>query len=294
MEYTYAAWISLSGHGVGSLIRVEGLSLDNFKQFYESMVKDLNLQGWDKHAATPNRPNVLSYDPNIFINPFSQVYSSSLTLEMPGLTSIIEMPLHVNIVSPARSLVFQTTLPEYNEDCVYIPEGRPFFAATLPFRSRGIVHIPVGNRNNVLSTFINNLILLNPEADHRQIFNIVNSINQSYCQKPLPNSELNTIIAKKIKNRETLKPQHVKLKKYWTNPKAANRWQAYISKRKEPNRLKLEEFLADELFNLTEPVTLKDVSKLSGVPYATLKRHAHVDSEYRRIIDEFNSSCRTN
>ncbi|WP_157503409.1 hypothetical protein [Flavobacterium gilvum] len=62
-----AAWKSLSNTGYGILVRVNGLTTDNFYDSYDAISKELGLSS-DVGARKPTQPNILSYDPNIYIN----------------------------------------------------------------------------------------------------------------------------------------------------------------------------------------------------------------------------------
>ena len=74
----FACYKSFGGKGLGIIVQVENMDLYNFKSFYESIINDLGLNNYyDKCAAKATQPNALSYDPNLYYNSNSFIYSLS-------------------------------------------------------------------------------------------------------------------------------------------------------------------------------------------------------------------------
>ena len=74
-EYIFATWLSVSGTGRVILVRVEGLSSDNFKATYSQVSELLGVET-DKDAAKATQYNIHSYDPELFHNENSLVFKA--------------------------------------------------------------------------------------------------------------------------------------------------------------------------------------------------------------------------
>lgn len=70
-----STWKSLSETGFGILVKVVGLTKDNFSDTYNAISNQLGLVS-DKGARKPIQPNILSFDPNIYINYDSIVFTA--------------------------------------------------------------------------------------------------------------------------------------------------------------------------------------------------------------------------
>ena len=70
LSFVKAVWRSFGGNGIGCLIKVDGLTVDNYKSTWNSLYKLFNERfGFKLDAQTKDitRINVLSFDPDIFI-----------------------------------------------------------------------------------------------------------------------------------------------------------------------------------------------------------------------------------
>lgn len=67
--FVKAVWSSFGGKGIGFLVKVENLTVKNFKTTWEAISKQFTSRGIEIDAATKDitRLNVISYDPDIFI-----------------------------------------------------------------------------------------------------------------------------------------------------------------------------------------------------------------------------------
>lgn len=75
LKFVKAVWKSVSGKGFGFLMKVEELNLNNFKSTWNSLYDFFLKRGVKLDAQTKDvtRPNVISYDPNIFIRDNDEV-----------------------------------------------------------------------------------------------------------------------------------------------------------------------------------------------------------------------------
>ena len=73
--YIYACWKSLSETGLGILVKVDGLSLNNFKDTYLRIGDMLGIQ-MDLGACKATQQTVQSYDPNLYKNKDSLIFQA--------------------------------------------------------------------------------------------------------------------------------------------------------------------------------------------------------------------------
>jgi len=290
-QWVYAAWYSLSGTGLGVLVKVDGMPIDQdeFNQAYEQVGLGIGFSGWDKVAATRGRCNVLSHDENAYLNQDSSTFKIKPFLsevkKVKGTSNntlaAVSSPFHFfeeeifnapAIESGDGMLITQSRLASYPQECVYIPEGAPFYSCYIPFGADGRpTKISNGQRNQVLSAFCHNLICLNPNAEESHIMYFMKKINQFHCAKPLTPAELVGIVKNKFRRRSTLTPMGTRIKKYWVRPGSQNALKAYHTTRSESTKAKVYEFIGDQLMNLSGKITMKRLASEIGISVPTLR-----------------------
>jgi len=78
-----AAWISAGGKGVGCLVQVQGLDLNNYSSTYLYYGSQL-FEGFDSACVNPGRKVCFSYDPEIYINDQAEVLPALPTYNNEG------------------------------------------------------------------------------------------------------------------------------------------------------------------------------------------------------------------
>lgn len=88
LRFVYAAWSSLSGTGIGFLVKASHLTPENFKQQYQALSSYFNKIHRIELDKTSDitRTNVFSYDPEIYIN------QNATDIEPELLSNFIEVP----------------------------------------------------------------------------------------------------------------------------------------------------------------------------------------------------------
>ena len=329
--FTYSCWYSLSGTGVGSLVKINSFEVGKpaaeFKQAYKLMCDTLGLIDWDTHAATETRVVVLSYDSEIYINDLSSLYEWSLepsiqtertedrsivvgTEAQQTPASISNSDLSKN-VAPCNSqeirimdgatffprLRTQIELVDYPDSLVFIPEGKLYFKCYLPFIpvTGKVRKLTEGERWTILSSYAHHLVILNPQAERDQFLQHMLMINRNHCVIPLANREIIILVESKLKNRDSLKPnpKFVTYKKYWIDPAAPNKKQIYIDFLKcNSIEAKLEQFVADELWSGDEKVKTVKLAKQFDISRASIDKVYNKRPDLKLAINEFNNSIR--
>ena len=308
----YAMYKSCGGKGYSIIVKVEGLTLQNFTKATEYIAGVLNIENFiDRQALKPTQFSVISYDPDIYIEYKSESFSLSFlndnSINEKSITTLTyreEKKGHYSnlgkekkeyICSSVPFLKFEVQLEHYEEDCVYIPEGKDFYKTYLPFfdKENGITKkIKEGRRENILSCYLNNLLCLNDNVQYELAINIIKDLNSSYCDPPLSHNQIISIVKYKIakKSAGELDPLNVYKKKYWINPSTINKKEAYHKKRKEYSMNAIEDFFGNEILNINKKITYAVIVEYTGVSLITIKRN--ITEEQKSLIKEINSNLK--
>lgn len=303
----FAYWHSFGGKGYTILVKVQGLTLQNYKSTIEYISKDLNIFGHiDSQARKATQFTILSYDPNLFFNNNSFVYNAveqkSATTPRHHFSDIndIKVPLPIYKEEDKKinkssgtfmQLKFKVLLDEYAEDCVYIPEGKPYYDCVLPYDKNGHIRkIMIGERHTILSIYMNNLLCLNPDMSAEQAAFTLRCICDKYCEDQVSDESINNIVSYKYKQRAdgTLKPYALKIKKYWIDPNVKDKFDCYLNKRREPVDNALDSFFGDELLNIEHKITYKFIADFCGISERTVKRR--LSDIHKELLNEHNET----
>ena len=304
----YSYYKSIGGQGYCILVRVQDLTERNFSAFYKNIVNDLGLQDvYDKYAKKITQYSLISADPDLYINPNSFIYtfrgecvvSSSNREEeeekkMQKVDTTIKLKrIKENIMGNVHffdKIKFEVELDRYDEECVYIPEGKEYYKTYLPFHLDGSTKkIHTGKRHTVLSCYLHNLICLNEDMTKEQAIKIMTSIAKQ-CVDVVSGDYIRREVGYKFKKNKEKKllPLGVKIKRYWVAPKVKNKLEAYQKKRKKITTDKIEMFFGDEILNLSTKVTNKTIADYCGVNEKTIRRYVIANPEYEEIKNKHN------
>lgn len=197
-RFVFAKWKSLSNKGFGILVKVKNLTKENFALSYESISNTLGIKS-DPNAKKANQQNVLSYDPNIYINYNSEVYVldnfdkvsfNSVKKEKKGILPNDTSKANLRFDNSDEYFVNDTKNAfKYFDDKILI--SKPF----IPWKG-----IKNGDRNNKVFMILSQYAMLNPSQDKSFLVDIARNINKKVFP-PLSIRELNSIVSSVIKKR---------------------------------------------------------------------------------------------
>lgn len=180
----HASWRSLSNTGRVIVVRVSGLNINNFKQVYQSLGKELNLN-LDKYAAKANQLTVLSFDPNLYYNPNSKIYHVQENIKNQSDNPEDENVLHSAHIKPKPVIGTVTPIkPEFEIRFNNIEE----YISTLEFDGEAAIiskteiglsevkvpsPIPQGVRNRILSGICFQIRALNHHISFEILYKIL-------------------------------------------------------------------------------------------------------------------------
>ncbi len=206
----YALYHSFGGYGWSLIVRIDGLNKKNFKYNYKLIVKELGLEEYiDINAIKASQYNVLSYDPNIQINNSSKVFiaqEEELTIKCtPSVCNKKEEEKAYThgggtLLKPLRFDNLNDL--DFEGDYTVNWEGYDWVRCWIPIKK-----VTVG-RNNLLLSYCNNLVWLNPHITIERALKVIKSVNQIAFLNPLDNLQLNRIVSSifKYKDDGSLQP----------------------------------------------------------------------------------------
>jgi hypothetical protein len=198
-EYIFAKWRSLSNTGYGILVKVNNLTLDNFKDVYSSLgiILDINV---DYVAGKAIQQNVLSYDPNLYYNTNSKVYECKIIEKAPF--SSIKKEKKCIVVNDASIKERADNTHEYfvgenyDKDYLYFENYVNICAPYMPWHG-----VNEGNRNNLLFRILSQFALLNPKFGKEYLLEKGQYFNKKMNPK-LSQGEIYSIIHSVIEKRK--------------------------------------------------------------------------------------------
>ena len=214
----YAAYNSFGGLGWGLIVRIEGLTKENFKYNYKKIVSELKLEEFvDTNAIKASQYNVLSYDKNIEVNNHAYVYKAEDIKEVQSVPHpCVYKREEREAYTHGGGTVFQKPLRfnnlddiEFEGDFTVNWEGYDWVRCWLPIQK------VKSGRNKLLLSYLNNLKWLNPNLTKERALKVLSSVNLRVFESPVSNQMLQRVIDSVFKyfDEGTLKPIYNKTKR---------------------------------------------------------------------------------
>lgn len=195
---------SFGGNGYVVVVRVDGMTSETYRHYYKEVAKDLGIINLvDYNAAKQVQTNVLSYDKEVYYNINSKVYTFSPHHQVIKKEESIYMV--VGGFFSEDSLCFSNLelLDFEGKDYIVDWGNIEVVKCFVPYDRVG-----QGKRNNMLLSFANNFVYLNPRAPRKSLQTILQTINSKHCLPEVPESQINRVVDSvwRYKENGTLKP----------------------------------------------------------------------------------------
>ena len=210
LSKVFVLYHSFGGRSYSMLVRVEGVTFDNFEDSYYSIAKDLGIDYlYDTNAAKPTQYAALSYDPNPYINEDCLIFDvknnpSSVILpdkksSKKKVSKITPVQLvkeekgryitEVGLKIPYTQLHFNN-LRDYEFTCDYIVNwsGFTYIHCYIPFRNK------CTNKYNTLMSYCTNLVWLNPGISYKRTLDIIHRVNAIFYNQPSVSANVKRIV----------------------------------------------------------------------------------------------------
>ncbi len=287
---------SFGGVGDVIIVRVSGITMDNFQKTCLDIAKELGISlTIDVNAIKKTQFTVLSYDPYLYFNPDSYVFTATENLSFSGNMSFSSnLPANDNILYKnvgLKSAFRLTNASDFvDSDKLYqvFPEGLMTAKIDIPR------NIAIGKRNTVLLAIANQIVSLNPYLTHDQALNKVLGVNNIFTNEPLPYNKVQEIVKSifKYKEQKTLKPINNKIRKVIFHSScnlSKEEKIAIVNKEVGQMRVsKTKQRIHDAIieWNCTEKITANKVALNLGIGPATVNRYW---PEFKILVKELNS-----
>ncbi|MCX6244626.1 MAG: hypothetical protein NTU98_07960 [Bacteroidetes bacterium] len=231
LPFVYACWLSFGGRGYGVLIKVKGVTLDNFTEVWlyleDYFLKNYSLKV-DPQTKDYSRQTVLSSDPTIYVNPAVKPIdvkdidlTSYKTLTYEYIAShpdldLFELPSNYSsrIKSGYFKIKYRTVLDDYeNKPYVIIEEGHDSRDAFM------LRKVNDGFRHRHLSAYAYSILFNNPDISIKILERVLMKANLQHCNPPLEDKEI-IYMARSFKEQQSKNGLKIKTKKkmIWHNP----------------------------------------------------------------------------
>ncbi len=288
-QYVYAVWKSVSGNGYGILVKYKQTTTP-FNDLIKEIAKEIGIEyDIDNKALGLNRNNYLSHDKEIYINTKSLEFESKFVSSTESVylsytkheKRIFNLSIHF---SDCKGLQFETILKEYSSDVIFTEHE--YFKAFWPFIATGKPKkVSKGERNNIITAFINNLRILNPTKKNL-VSSLVLAYNNQYCSPSFTKEEIEKMIDYAY-SRE-LQPIGVRIKKIWVNPNIKDKRKAIGDAKSLNSKDKIEECLSFMLCE-NEKITPTKIIRMTNLSRATVYKYIDI---YKEEIIEFNKTLK--
>jgi hypothetical protein len=196
----FAMYRSFGGDGYGIIVKVNGLTLQNYSQSFDFVAENLGITEFvDNGAKKATQYSILSYDKDIFVNNESFIYELEYNFAPPRIKEQYlsnrkkEKKKAYRVCSEGQKNKNKIRLNNFDELCIdndyaIIDKNQVLIKCWKPYRK-----LKEG-RNSFLLSYCNNLVYLNPEINKRDVFNILLAINDSSFEFPTSEFHINRVI----------------------------------------------------------------------------------------------------
>jgi hypothetical protein len=292
----FAYYRSFGGAGYSIIVRVDGLTLDNFKATYLNIINELGISDFvDTQAIKASQFNVLSFDPDLFFNPDSFVFNATNVAPQSVVIRRKEKKAYtIDWGAESSNQINYDNLDGIEIDGDYIVnwEGYDYIKCFIQMNKVSV------NRNNFLLSYCNNLVYLNPNISPERTFKILDNVNRFACAVPIDDKQLWRIINAIFKYQQdgSLKPIYFnKKRKIVFDKKSKLSREEKLDICRTEIALKKTEDSKQKLYDIIEQWDFKELGKITqrkiyqSFPI-TKKTVEKYWSEFKEYVNELNET----
>jgi hypothetical protein len=291
----FSYYHSFGGHGYAILVKVSGVTPNNFRTTYSNIIADLGITEYiDIAAAKASQFNVLSYDSDVFINNEAIVFSS--VDAPPSDVYQREKKAYTPDWGANTSIRFDN-LDEIHFDTEYVVNwiGYEYIRCFMPIKKITV------NRNNMLLSYCSNLVYLNPTITIKKTISIMQNVNQVACVSPVDDGQLFRVVMSvhNYLKKGTLQPIHFRKKRkiifsktsdFNKDEKLEICRSELASNRKEISKQKLYDIIEGWDYSAYGAITQRSVYKHYPISKKTVEKYWNVFKEYVEEMNRNNKS----
>lgn len=197
-----AYWKSIRGKGWGVVVKVDGITYNNFKFNYTNICNELGLLDYiDINAVKHSQFNILSFDVNAYYNEYGFVFNCIDLIDVPTpyLTTEEE-----DIYVGGRDKFSNTRFD--NTDTIPIPSNKDYVSNwNEGYTIIKCFLIPSkldDNRYNTLLSFCNNLVYLNPTHSKERIWKFIKGSSYIISKDGIDDKRITSIVNSIFRQKE--------------------------------------------------------------------------------------------
>lgn len=297
--YIFSSWKSISNTGFGCIVKVDGLTKDNYKETYEAISNELGLKS-DIGARKATQQTIISFDPNLYYN------SNSLTFSTKNIKGIIqsytekkkrkELILLNDTFNTSDTIRFNNIsdyfIDNQEQSYIVLEEKEKICSPFIPKR------VNIGDRNRTMFFSLSQYALLNPTCNINFLISIAGTINERFVEK-YSDEKIKSICGSIITKREnkTLQPYFNEERRILFNPKikmTAKEKRTITAKevgkvRKDKTRSDIYLLIEGWDFTTHGEINQKKVATISGKGIATIKRNWSDVKDLVKVMNQDNN-----
>ena len=295
----FAYYNSFGGLGWGLVIRVEGLTKENFKLNYQRIVSELKLESFvDTNAIKASQYNVLSYDPNIKINELAEVFYAQENKEEKSVPHpcVIGNP-EKKAFTHGGGTVYQQPLRfnnlndiEFEGTFIVNWEGYDWIRCWLP------IHKVRTGRYKMLLGYLTNLKWLNPHLTEERALKVLRNVNMRIFEVPVDDATIDKTIKCVFKyySEGTLMPIYDRRKRkiifakdsgYTAEEKREIVLDVCNKKKSDDSKQKLYDILENWDFSKFGKISIRKISINHPISKKTVAKYWSEFKEYVTILN---------
>lgn len=195
LSKVYAYYRSFGGVGYCIVVKVYDLTLNNYKSTYQSVLDQLGIACYhDKGAVKPTQFSVLSFDPDIYINELSFVFTAVEKDPNPFVIGE-EKGTYTQGLGTSNNQNSHQGIRFHDLDRLNIKDEYQVFPEGIPITKCFIPkNVVMQRRNDHLIAYCNNLVYLNPLLSYEATFTIMANVNTYMCQTPVDSNQLRSLV----------------------------------------------------------------------------------------------------
>ena len=297
-EFIFAKWKSLSLTGYCILVKVQNLSVENFKDCYDEVSSLIEVSS-DSGSRKATQQTIQSFDPDIYINYNSKIYKHPKIEKVSSPTKQKKEGECLTRDDTLLSVTQNVKFRYYNIDDYFIDNDDPYIVFSGDKEKLCIPFIPPrvekGNRNQYLFIYLSQILALNPNMNKPYLIAMADNINLNVMKPKLVDNEILKIVNSlfKMKGSNELKIYLNKERRIIFNPKLRMSFQDKMkivnkelgSIASEKTTQKIYECIEMWDFQFEGKITQRKVADLTELHLSTIKRYWHNFKSYVKDLN---------
>ncbi|MET3537730.1 BT4734/BF3469 family protein [Chryseobacterium limigenitum] len=298
--YVCAYWRSLSDTGMTLVVKVDGLTPDNFKEATKEVARLLDIP-YDEKAVSIDRLTILSYDSNAYFNdnteviPLFQLLSPDLTVsdEKEAAKNTHYNSINTNNIKKLSKYdcngykirfdnldeLLESKNIKYDENGFYDfgKDSKLRYAKVfIPFTT-----IESDRRYYILEKIILQLVALNKKIPKKIIHACINKINNNRMIPPIESQAVEDLLDKTYKNIKNIEPHfneerrfiYDKTKNLTTKEKRSLNMKQLGKDKSNKSKTELFNVMKEWDFTIYGKITIKNLSKTASKNKKTVQKY---------------------